>query len=136
MSKPRRWLPTLLLILGGLLLFWATLVSVKPLLSNYQLVEGEYLLFPQQVNLPLPKIGSIRSTEPAPQDVFHSLVYNPYTPTPTVTPTPTPVPAGPASESTGPWCLCANIGMPAASSSTIQTRSLPPAAVWTWLAKP
>jgi len=95
MRKPHRWLPTLLLIIGGLLLFWASLVSVKPLLSNYQLVEGDYLLFPQQVNLPLPKIDSIRSTEPAPQDVFHSLVYNPYTPTPTITPTPTPVPAGP-----------------------------------------
>ena len=91
MIKPRRWIPTILLITGGLLLFWAALVSVNPLLSNYQIVEGEYLLFPQQVNLPLPKIASIRSTEAAPQDVFFSLVYSPFTPTPT----PTPVPAGP-----------------------------------------
>ena len=95
MNKPRHWIPSLLLITGGLLLFWAALVSVNPLLSNYQIVEGEYLLFPQQVNLPLPKIASIRSTEAAPQDVFYSLVHSPYTPTPTATPTPTPVPAGP-----------------------------------------
>lgn len=94
MMKSRRWLPTTLLTIGGLLLLWAALVSVKPLLSNYQIVEGEYLLFRQQVNLPLPKIASIRSTEAAPQDVYFPLVYSPYTPTPTVTPTPTPVPAG------------------------------------------
>lgn len=95
MNKSRPWLPTTLLIFGGLLLLWAALISVKPLLSNYQIIEGDYLLFPQQINLPLPKIASIRSTEPAPVDVFHSLVHNPYTPTPTITPTPTPVPAGP-----------------------------------------
>ena len=95
MIKSRPWLPTTLLIIGGLLLLWAALISVKPLLSNYQIVEGDYLLFPQKVNLPLPKIASIRSTEPAPQDVFFSLVHNPYTPTPTITPTPTPIPAGP-----------------------------------------
>lgn len=94
MKKQRRWLPTILLILGGLLLFWAALVSAKPLLSNYQIVEGDYLLYPQQASLPLPKIASIRSTEASPQDVYFSLVYSPYTPTPTVTPTPTPVPAG------------------------------------------
>ena len=95
MIKSRRWLPSSLLILGGLLLLWAALISIKPLLSNYQIVEGDYLLFQQQVNLPLPKIASIRNTETAPEDVFHSLVHSPYTPTPTVTPTPTPVPAGP-----------------------------------------
>ena len=76
-------------------MLWAGMISLKPLLSSYQLSEGDYLLFPQSVELPLPRIASIRSTAQPTGDLFYSLVNNPYTPTPTPSPTPTPIPSGP-----------------------------------------
>jgi len=88
----RRWLNDVMLVAGGTLLLWAGLVSLKPLLASVQLDDGTYFVSGLKVSLPLPQISSIRSTESAPEDVFFSLVYSPYTPTPTPTQTPTPTP--------------------------------------------
>jgi len=87
----RRWLPNLLLFSGGMLLLWAVLAGIKPVLASPQSLEGNYLLSTSKISLPLPQLSSIRSTEATPDDVFFSLVNNPFTPTPT----PTPIPVGP-----------------------------------------
>jgi LPXTG-site transpeptidase (sortase) family protein len=79
------------------MLFWAALLTLKPFLASPRLDSGNYLLSASKISLPLPRLSSIRTPEATPEDVFFSLVHNPFTPTPTATPTPTPtpIPAGP-----------------------------------------
>jgi len=89
------WVIEGLIILGGMMLLWAGLTSLKTVLAA-PLSEESYLASELDVRLPLPQVDSIRSTQPAEDDIFFPLVHNPLTPTPTptLTPTPTPVPAG------------------------------------------
>ncbi len=86
----RRRLSDLLLIAGGLLLLWAVLVSVKPVLASRLLDEGNYLISALEISLPLPERSTILNSEPITDDVFFSLLYKTATPTPTPTPTPSP----------------------------------------------
>ncbi len=85
-----RRLSDLFLFAGGLLLLWAVLVSVKPVLASRLLVEGEYSISALRVNLPLPERSTVLNSEPLTDDVFFSLLYKTATPTPTPTPTPAP----------------------------------------------
>jgi len=79
------------------MLLWAALVTLKPFLASSQIGSGNYILSSNKISLPLPQLSSVRTPKATPEDVFFSLVHNPYTPTPTSTPTPTPtpIPAGP-----------------------------------------
>jgi hypothetical protein len=94
----RRLLNNLLLIVGGILLLWAALVTLNPFLASRQLDGGSYLLSPLEIDLPLPHLSNVLNVEPVTEDVFFPLLYETGTPTPLPTPTPTPTPvpsAGP-----------------------------------------
>ena len=85
-----RWLSDVLLLAGGLCLFWALLTSVKPILTSNQLDNVNYLISGLEINLPLPDPATILNSEPVTDDVFYPLLYKTGTPTPMPTPTPAP----------------------------------------------
>ena len=92
----RQRLSDILLIAGGLLLLWAILASLKPILAPRQLDNDNYLISALEISLPLPQKSSILNTDSVKEDVFYPLLYKTPTPTPTPIPTPTQVPsAGP-----------------------------------------
>jgi len=94
--QKRKWLSDLLLISGGLLLLWAVLASLKPILAPRQLDNDNFLSSALEISLPRPQKSSILNTETVSDDVFYPLLYKTPTPTPTPIPTPTQVPsAGP-----------------------------------------
>ena len=94
--QKRKWLSDLLLISGGLLLLWAVLATLKPILAPRQLDNDNFLISALEISLPLPQKSSILNTETVSDDVFYPLLYKTPTPTPTPIPTPTQVPsAGP-----------------------------------------
>lgn len=88
----------IMIIAGALLLLWAALTSLKPVLAVQSLPDGRYFVTGPEIRLPLPQLASVLNTGPVEEDVFSPLLYRTPTPTPSPTPTPTPTPvpsAGP-----------------------------------------
>ena len=69
------------MITGGLLLLWAALVSVKPVLASRQFDDENYLVSALEVSLPLPQTPSIQNSEIGTLDEILPLTYTQDPPT-------------------------------------------------------